>query len=226
MSLERTFAIEACREVLETFIDNGFSVSKKGTKASRTIDKEIKQEIEIQLTQYNDIIIHYNISSKKIKKWFVERYAIKREGTITAGQLGYLTPKKNWCTWTIGTSEIAKSQFQIESRNLIQEYLLPLFDRFYDINTLIEYLCQSGGKWSTFITDFWVAPLCFTLIYAGHEKTQLLLDNYLIENKKCKQNIIKNKLYEISYDPTSYTSPFIGSEEIVIAFDNGITMTM
>lgn len=226
MTTERIFAIEACREVLETFIDNDFSVSKKGLKVSRTIDKDIKQEIEFQVTTHHDIIIHYIISSKKIKNWFKEKYSFKREGIITAGQLGYLTPRNDWHTWQIGTSDIAKNQFTAEAKSMIQDYLIPLFERFYDIDRLINDLCQYGGKWSQYTTHFRAAPLCFTLIYGGSEKAQLLFDNYLVETKNCKQNIIKHKLHEIQYNPNIYVSPFVGSEEIVIAFDNGIKMNL
>lgn len=221
MTKEREFIVEACKEVLDTFSDIGFSTAKSGLKASRILNKDIKQEIQCQIAK-GDITIHFYVSSKKMKKWFVSKYSKKNNGIIAVGQLGYLTPLENWPSWYIGTSEIAKKKFQEESSSMINSYLIPFFDQLNDIPSFIDYICASGGNISKYSDIYWIAPLCFVLVYGNLEKAQLLFDNYLIKNKYVKSNILKHNLSTTIYNPTGYISSFMGSEEISIALDNGV----
>lgn len=222
MSNERIFATEASRELLMKVDDRGFSISRSGLKTTRTINKDIKQTIEIQITSHQDIIIHALVSSKKVKEWYKAKYGEKKLESIAYFQLGYLTPLNNWMSWHIGLSDIAKEQFVKEASKLIDTYLIPLLDRFNDIDQLVNSLCDNGGKWIKQQKDYWIVPLCFVLVYSDLEKTQVLFDNYLKENPNAKKNIAKHELSSATYNPSAYISSFIGSEEISIVFDNDV----
>lgn len=96
MSDEGVFAMQASRKLLSKLEDKGFSISKNGLKTIRTINKDIKQKIEIQITSHQDIIIHTVVSFKKVKEWYKSKYAEKKLESIACFQLGYLTPRNDW----------------------------------------------------------------------------------------------------------------------------------
>lgn len=223
MRKERIYAIEACREVCNAISDKGFVVSRNGLSAVRYIDKDIKQEVNFQITSHWDIITHFNVSSRKVKKWLKEKYNITMTTIPELGeQLGYITPRKSWLSWYIGESSIAKTQFLTESVNLINEYLIPYFDQFYDVPHLIDKLCCSGGKISPYINSYWTPPISFVLCYGGIEKSQELFDTYILLNPAARKNIMTYKLQ--TNTGVGYVSAFSGNQELSIAFDNGIVM--
>lgn len=221
MSEERKYAIEVCREICDSFSKLGFSTAKNGLSTYRKIDKDLKQEIQFQITSHLEITIHFSVLSSKIKKWHKEEYQINNRGSL-AGlgyQLGYITPKKKWLTWFIGKSDIAKKQFIDEASGLINSYLIPYFNQYSDLSTFIDELCQNGGRISQYIDFYWAPPISFVLIYGGKEKTQILFDNYIKANPAAKKNILKYKLHEKKIEQSS---SFQGSIELLIAFNNGI----
>jgi len=219
MKESRVYTIEACREVL-TELGYGFTVAANGIQAKRILNKDIVQEVYFQITSHCDIIAHYQVSSKKVKKWFEERYQIKRDN-ITGGQLGYITPLQTWKNWHIGNSDIAKLQFKKEVQEQMVNYLIPFFDTFNNINSVILKLCEYGGRWTEYEKGYWFAPVSFVLAYGNVEQAQQMFDKLLMENPSFKKNIIKYKTSENIINIFGVSS-FQGEVEARIAFDNGI----
>ena len=212
----RKYIQEVCRELMDSYSDKGFVILKSGLKTKRKVDKDITQEIWCQITSYHDIIIHFNVQSKKTEKWLKETYQMQYAGGLGT-QLGYITPQNTWKSWTIGKSEIAKVQFLKEAKGMIDDYLMPYLDSFYDMPTLIESICQQGS-----ITKVSIPPVSFVLQYGSIKQVGRLLENFFENNPKIFTNALKNKKY--FEDASLNTSPFMGAQEIKIAILNNVIL--
>lgn len=218
MKTEREFTQDACRELCESFADKGFTTSKNGLKTTRKIDKDITQQFLCQITRQNDIIIHFYVESKKIKRWLKDTYQIESFGEGLGTQLGYITKQDTWKSWYIGKSEIARQNFLKEARDMITNYLIPYFDRFYNSLTFIEYICSQGS-----ISKECVPPISFILQYGTIKQVGILLDNYFKNNPKIFITTQKNKPY--FEDENFSTMPFCGAREIKLAILNNVILT-
>lgn len=226
MRKERIYAIEACREIGNLLADKGFVTSKNGLSATRLIDKDLQQELYFDVTRHLNITVFFNIKSKKMGKWLKDKYSINNKIAYGLGnQLGYITPRKSYLSWTIGTSDIAKAQFIKESTELINTYLIPYFDQFSDMPQFIDKLGKSGGRISTYIGHWWVTPISFVLTYGGLDQAQILFDNYVAMNPSVRSKIVENRLNTDALKiGLGYVHAFHGSLEISIGFDNGVIM--
>ena len=217
---EKEYIQEACRELNSFFTNIGFIISKNGLIAKRKIDSDITQEIFCQITNYHEVIIHFSVYSKKVKKWLKETYQLENaEVSGLGGQLGYISKQNVWKTWQIGKSDIAKSQFLKEAKEMIDTFLIPYFDTFYNIPSMLDHICYQGGISTQ--TPIFAPPISFVLQYGTVEQAQILLENYLINNPKQYQSIQRHKTY-FDKDTALFPIPFIGADQIKTGINNGV----
>ena len=222
MKSEREYIQEACREFNNSFADKGFVASKNGLTAKRKIDKDITQEISCQITSHRGVIIHFNVSSKKMTKWLKDQYPLKCTSVSgLGGQLGYITKQQTWKTWYIGKSDIARNQFLKEASDMITNYLMPYFDAFYDIPSMLKAISNQGSI-SKEMNSF-IPPILFILQYGTIEQAQMALDRYLENNPQIYQTVRKDKAY---FDKSNdfFPIPFMWAEQIKIAINNGLSV--
>lgn len=222
MRPEREFAITACKELEEKLTMYGFKTLSKELLFKRKLNADIKQEIAFQITSHSDIIVHISISSETVKRWNKDNFE-DESGIMVANQLGYLTPLQNWKTWNIMKSEIAKKQFKEEVLYQIEAYILPFFDKFNDINLLIEELIENNGSWTTYDKKAQVLPIATVLSYKTVEDGQRLLNNFLQENVIYHKQIRRHKFHEMIEFDFKY-SEFLGAIEFKKAFKKGLTL--
>ena len=222
MKPEKEYAITACKE-LETILSRyGFKTLSKGLLFKRKLNTDITQEIRFQITSNLDIIVHIAVMTEMVKQWNKANYNVEID-TVLTNQLGYLTPIQNWKTWIIGKSDIAKKQFQKEVLFQIEEYIMPLFDKFNDINALIEELIENNGSWNKYEKKIQILPIETVLCYKNLDEGQKLLNNFLKENRTYLKLIKQHKLDEMKEFNFKH-SEFFGANKFKIAFDKGLSL--
>ncbi|RLJ81004.1 hypothetical protein [Pedobacter alluvionis] len=222
MRPEKEFAVTACKELEEKLSMYGFKTLSKGLLFKRKLNRDITQEIAFQITSHFDIIVHISISSEIVKRWNKDNFK-DESGIMVTKQLGYLTPLQNWKTWNIMKSEIAKKQFKEEFLYQIEEYILPFFEKFNNINLLIEELIENNGSWTNYDKKGQVLPIEIVLSYKTVEDGQRLLNNFLKENVAYLKQIRKHKLHEMIEFDFKY-SDFFGAIEFKKASKKGLTL--
>ena len=222
MRPEKEFAVTACKELEEKLSMYGFKTLSKGLLFTRKLNRDITQEIAFQITSSFDIIVHISISSETVKRWNKDNFE-DESGIMVTNQLGYLTPLQNWKTWNIMKSEIAKKQFKEEVLYQIEEYILPFFDKFNNINLLIEELIENNGSWTNYDKKAQVLPIETVLSCKTLEDGQRLLNNFLQENFAYLKQIRKHKFHEMTEFDFRY-SEFFGAIEFKKAFKKGLTL--
>jgi hypothetical protein len=215
--------LRACNDIAKSLefkpIKNGQFLKKTST------NKDIYFEIYFQ-TSYNNnknyiqILPHFGIYSKALKKWEIESQKnINCKGIIYYNSLGYVTPFECLKHWNIAGQNYKKSTQEIIEN--IKNYIFPIFEIFNNKEEAIKYLKANGthfNKW----TEASLASLSFMIYFAKKEDAEFYLINYI---KECtyKGEIIK--LYEELKAANSIDlnySEFIDADKIKLAFVNGL----
>ncbi len=151
MTEKRKFAINACSE-LESFLSKyDFKLISKGLCYKRNLTNDISQEIKFNIQRYSLIRVSLSVSSKKIKKWNKENTFLENGYLFFEYNISNITPLKQDKYWEISTSEIAKKQFIKEITALIEEYVIPFFEKFNNLELFInELIKHNESKWTKY----------------------------------------------------------------------------
>ncbi|MHA7060013.1 DUF4304 domain-containing protein [Aquimarina sp. M1] len=224
MRPEREFAVDACKELESSLSKYGFTTLSKGLRFKRRMNSDITQEILFQITSNLDIIANINVRSKQVNQWNKKKYN-RNSDLIFGCQLGYLTPLQDYKTWCIMKSNTTKKQFQDEVLFQIEEYIIPLFDKFNNTDALIDELTVNHGDWSIYRKNEGERlPIKFVLVYGTKLKAQELLDSYLNKYRYYISNIKESRLTEMKN--FEYTvSEFYGAIQFKIALNNSLNIS-
>ena len=208
----RELCEKAWQEIASKFPD--FKVVSKGQKLKKTSkNKDFIFEIYFQANRNNyadsvEFVPHIAIYSKSMKK------ANIHNGFVYGGELGRLLNRTEWHWY-----QLAGDSYQYtvdEVSKLCQEYIIPLFESFDDVDNNIERLIDGD------LIDHNL--LYYIFHYGGKVKAQQYF-NKIIKNSELKSMYIDfyNKLKEMSKENISVdTSEFYGSTMIKFAYINGI----
>jgi hypothetical protein len=216
--------LNACNEICNKL--DSFKLLQKGQTLKKVAqEKDIFFEIYFQSSYRNDksyiqVLPHINIYSKQLKKWTIEQTQNKySNGLIFGGQIGHLTPYKQWKEWNVAGMNYQKSVVEISDN--IQKYIYPIFDIFEQKENAIDFLTINGTKFNLW-TENVLTPLNFMLCFADKQKSETFFNNFI---DKCTykekiisfyQNLPKETKIDLNY------SEFVFADRVKLAFINGL----
>jgi|GEM_PF-530483 len=179
-----------CQKIAEQLQPFGFKSTQKGQllkKISR--DKKLKFEIYFQSSTKNwsgnvSILPQILVSSDPLKKWQKEKYNCDNEnGVIFSTKLENLTPLKNknhdWNITLTNQENVIPKLIE-----LIKTYVLPVFEKFEDIEKVITEISEDGLKLNEhFDSKHQNLPIDFLCFFGTQDLAQYAFDNYLKEQK-------------------------------------------
>ncbi len=219
MTEKREYIINACNELEPILSKYGFKVMSKGLRYKRSLTKDISQEIKFIIQRYYLIRVSISVHSKKMKKWNIENNISEDDYLFFQYNIGYMTPLQKSKIWEVGQSDVAKKQFHKEILNLIEKYIIPFFNKFNDMDSLVNDLVANGGRWSEYSIN--ELPIRITLVFGNLKQSQMLLNNYCKKNPKILSSVKRNGLDKV-IEQNFNLQEFLGAMEFKIAFANGL----
>jgi hypothetical protein len=221
----RTIFSEACTEIANLLNDKYFKVLQKGQTLKKiSANKDIYYEIYFQSSFRNsalDIIVlpQINIFSNKIKKWKIELSGNPNEqGAVYSNSLGSICPC-GYRTWNVaGKSRESEIKHIAE---LLNNYALPVFNLFENIETAIDFLKVKGTHFNKHTKNS-IMPLDFMIYYATKEESELFLNNFISTCSYKARIISLYKELETCKDINLNYSEFSGADRVKLAFINDL----
>ncbi|MGG5507669.1 MULTISPECIES: hypothetical protein [unclassified Myroides] len=178
----RTIFLDACSEIANLLKDSNFKVLQKGQTLKKvSVNKDLIYEIYFQSSYLNaacdiQVLPHLTIYSKKLKDWQIKQTGNQHcQGAVYSNTLGYLSPC-GYRKWNVagmnGTNEIN----QIAA--LLNDYALPIFNLFDNIQNAIDFLKVNGTQFNTY-TEKSIMPIDFLILYADKIESEQFFNNFI-----------------------------------------------
>lgn len=222
----KTIFLNACHAVADQL--DGFERYQKGQRLKKnSSDKDLFFEITFQSSFMNNsshvmMSIDIAIYSKRLKKWQQERISSFSTGLIYGNHLGYVTPLKTWKKWNLAGLSFENSVNEIVST--IQQYVLPVFERFSSKENAIEFLRNHGTRFTPYCEDS-LDPIDFLLCCSDQETSGIFFNNFL---RRCSYKGKIVSLYEklkTQKEINLHYSEFADAAKVKLAYVNNLLIT-
>ena len=176
----REIFLNGCNEIAANFAD--FKPTQKGQKLSKkSADKDVSFEIYFQSSMHNhegsvEILPHIAIYCKSLKKLMQEELPYAND-LVFAKQLGYLTPRKQFCYWQLAGASFEPSVREISAA--IKDYALPIFELFEDKQKTAEFMMRCGTKFNQNLKDTDLYPIFFMFYFGGRDAAEAFFNVFL-----------------------------------------------
>lgn len=176
----REIFLNGCNEIAANFAD--FKPTQKGQKLSKkSADKDVSFEIYFQSSMHNhegsvEILPHVAIYCKSLKKLMQEELPYAND-LVFAKQLGYLTPRKQFCYWQLAGASFEPSVREISAA--IKDYALPIFELFEDKQKTAEFMMRCGTKFNQNLKDTDLYPIFFMFYFGGRDAAEAFFNVFL-----------------------------------------------
>lgn len=186
----REIFLTACTKIAERLAEHGFKPMQKAqTLRKTTRNKKVYLDIHFQSSVKNwnggiTLWPYLSIASGELKKWQIQQHPDENaNGTIFATRLENLTPLKNKNQdWNMAVSN--QENVIPKLCELIVTYALPLFDKFEDMDQVVQYIVANGVAFNEhFDTRHQNLPIDFLCCFGSQKLAQTAFDNYLQQQK-------------------------------------------
>lgn len=221
----RTIFLDACSEISNLLKDKTFKVLQNGQKLKKvSVNKDLIYEIYFQSSYRNSdldirVLPHINIYSKKLQDWQIKQTGNQHsQGTVYSNTLGYISPcgYRNWNV--AGMSGIVEIN---QIAELINNYALPIFNLFDNIQNAIAFLKVNGTRFNNY-SEKSIMPLDFLIYYAKKIESEQFFNDFINSCSYKGRLISLYKELETRKNIDLNYSEFHGANKVKLAFINGL----
>jgi hypothetical protein len=185
----RDVYINACRQISEAFLDDGYKFANSGPHLTKK-DDQISYHVSFQSSHNNIpgkhvvLWMHANVRSHKLGNWRRQQSRPYRDdGWVAGGMVHLLNRRHAMIEWELA-DDLTRGATIEDAFNFVRREVLPYFQKFSNPAALILEL------WVKDVGAFGIASSVeFALCFGSHELAQRILDRFVSERQDLRDQI-------------------------------------